>query len=80
MRIFCNAKDSLLFPTKNNGAFVMLSFEFNETVTNDVVNFEQPAPDLYFNIFCIDSIISLVSKAEIKFQVFHHLLLLHRLV
>ena len=34
-------KDSHIFSTKNNSVFVI----FNETLNNDVVNFEQPAPD-----------------------------------
>ena len=45
MRIFCNAKDSHIFPTKNNSVFVIFKFKnFNETLTNNNVNFEQPAP------------------------------------
>ena len=44
MRIFCTAKDSHIFSTKNNSVFVI----FNKTLTNDVVNFEQPGPDEQF--------------------------------
>ena len=45
-----NAKDSYIFPTKNNSVFVIFMFKiFNETLTNDVVNFEQPAPNLQFS-------------------------------
>ena len=45
MRIFCIAKDSHIFPTKNYSVFVIFTFKnFNETLTNDVVYFEQPAP------------------------------------
>ena len=45
LRIFCTAKDSHIFPTKNNSVFVILMFlNFNETLANDVVNFEQQAP------------------------------------
>ena len=40
MRIFCSAKDSHIFQTKNN----------SRTLTNDVVNFEQPAPE------CLDAL------------------------
>ena len=33
------------FSTKNIGVFEILKFEnFNETLTNDVVSFEQPGP------------------------------------
>ena len=41
MRIFSN------FPTKNNSVDIcnINVLNFNETLTNDVVNFEQPAPD-----------------------------------
>ena len=45
LRIFCIAKDSHVFPTKNNSEYVILTLSnFNETLTNDVVNFEQPVP------------------------------------
>ena len=45
MRIFCSAKDFHIFPTKNNGVFVIFTYKTNETITNDVVNFEQLAPE-----------------------------------
>ena len=41
MRIFCIAKDSHIFPTKNNSIFIYI-LNFNETLTNDVINFKQP--------------------------------------
>ena len=44
MRIFCTAKDSHIFQTKNNCICNINVLNFNETLTNDVVNFEQPAP------------------------------------
>ena len=45
MRIFCSAKDSQIFSTKNNSIFCDIYFQnFNETLTNNVVNFEQPGP------------------------------------
>ena len=34
------AKDSHIFPTKNNSIFL----NFNKMLTNDVINFEQLAP------------------------------------
>ena len=43
MRIFCSAKDSHIFPTKNNSVFVTIMFE---NLTNNVVNYEQPGPDV----------------------------------
>ena len=60
MRILCSAKDSHIFSTKNNSAkdshifstknnsvFVIFMLEmFNESLTNDIVNFEQLGPDL----------------------------------
>ena len=49
MRIFCNAKDSHIFPTKNNSVFVII-LNFNETLTNDLVNFEQLAESFTFSI------------------------------
>ena len=46
MRILCSAKDSHIFSTKNNSVFVILMFEIlTKTLTNDVVSFEQLAPD-----------------------------------
>ena len=42
MRMFCNAKDSHIFPTKKSGAFVIFMFQM---LTNNV-NFEQPARSL----------------------------------
>ena len=45
-----NAKDSYIFPTKNNSIFVIFTFKiFNKTLTNKVVTFEQPAPNLQFS-------------------------------
>ena len=39
------AKASHIFSTKNIREFEILEFEiFNETLTNDVVSFEQPGP------------------------------------
>ena len=53
MRIFCIAKDTHIFPTKNNRVFVIFTFKiFNETLTNNVVNFEQLAPvSLIFTLY-----------------------------
>ena len=46
-RSFCTAKASHIFSTKNIGIFQILTFEIlNETLTNKVVSFEQPGPDL----------------------------------
>ena len=39
MRIFCSPKDCHIFQKKNS-VFVLFVFK----ITNDVVNFEQPAP------------------------------------
>ena len=45
MRIFCNAKDSHIFSTKKYQRICNIYvLNFNETSTNDVVNFEQLAP------------------------------------
>ena len=53
MRIFCTAKDSHIFPTKNNSGFVIFTFlDFNETFTNDVVNVEQLAPGFRWCSLC----------------------------
>ena len=60
MRIFCNAKDSHIFPTKNNCICNINILNFNETLTNDVANFKQSAPDLglcYFAKAYLDFII-----------------------
>ena len=52
MRILCSAKDSHIFSTKNDSVFVILMFEnFNETLTNDVVSFEQLGPEILR--FCV---------------------------
>ena len=44
--LFFVGKISHIFPMKNNSIFVILTLfkKFNETLTNDVVKFEQPAP------------------------------------
>ena len=43
----CNAKASHIFSTKNIGLFEILMVEIlNDTLTNDVVSFEQPGPEL----------------------------------
>ena len=39
----CNAKDSHIFSTKKNRVFVI----FYESLTNNIVNFEQLGPDVY---------------------------------
>ena len=44
VRIFCSAKDSHILSTKNNNVFVIFQ-TFIETLTNGVVNFEQPGPE-----------------------------------
>ena len=55
MKIFCNGKVSYIFSNKkqqhicdNNSIFVIIILftfkKFNETLTNDVFNIEQPAP------------------------------------
>ena len=43
----CLAKDSHIFPTKNISIIVLFTFfqNFNKTLTNVVINFEQLAPD-----------------------------------
>ena len=42
------------FSTKNIGIFEKLTSENNETLTNDVVSFEQPGPDLLaFYLSCL---------------------------
>ena len=47
MRSFRNAKASHIFSTKNTSIFQILTFKiFNETLINDVVNFEEPGSDL----------------------------------
>ena len=50
VRIFCNAKDSHIFPTKKQQQWIcnIYLLNFNITLTNDAVNFEQLAPDCYF--------------------------------
>ena len=43
MRIFCNAKDSHIFPTKKTKCICDICIQnFKEMSTNNVVNFEQP--------------------------------------
>ena len=58
MRIFCNAKNSYIFPAKNNSVFVIFVFEILTKSFNDVVNFEQLAPGVDVNYgavftFCV---------------------------
>ena len=45
MLTICNAKDSHIFPTKQNGVFVCI-YNFNETLTNYVVDFKQTDPSM----------------------------------
>ena len=40
VRIFCNAKDSHIFPTKNNCICNIYILVFNNTLTNNIVSFE----------------------------------------
>ena len=51
MRIFCNAKDSHISPKKKKKKCIYNIYvrNFNETFTNDVVNFEQPVPAIYLS-------------------------------
>ena len=54
MRIICKvcyAKDYHIFPKKNNSVFVIL--------TNNIENFEQPAPDMHYQSHSIASYIRL---------------------
>ena len=52
MRIFCSAKDSHIFPTKKKQCICDINIlNFNETLTNDIVNFEQPAPEVLNIVF-----------------------------
>ena len=45
MRIFRTAKDSHIFSTKNNnGSVIIYVLNFNEMLTNEVVNFMELAP------------------------------------
>ena len=45
MRISCNVKYSHIFPTKKTQNICNIyALNFNETLTNDIVIFEQPAP------------------------------------
>ena len=45
VRIFCSAKDSHIFQQQKKQCICNINvLNFNETLTNDVVNFEQPAP------------------------------------
>ena len=47
MRIFCTAKDShIFFNKKLQRIYDICSQKFNETLTNDVVNFEQLGPEV----------------------------------
>ena len=63
MRIFCSAKDSHIFSTKNNKSICDIYLQnFNETLTSDIVNFEQLGPDVCFP----DRMIPLVSISEIS--------------
>ena len=41
VRIFCITKDSHIFPTKNNRICKIYVRNFNETLTNDAIIFEQ---------------------------------------
>ena len=49
-----SAKDSHIFPTKNNSVFVILMFEIlTKPLTNDVVSFEQLGHGCYFYSLCM---------------------------
>ena len=45
MKIFCIAKDSHIFPTKIKCICTNYVLNFNETLTNKVVNFKQLAAE-----------------------------------
>ena len=60
MRIVCTAKDSHIFSTKNNKHICDIYFQnFNEMLTNDVVNFEHPSPGCFKPVCTPNSQISL---------------------
>ena len=46
MRIVCSAKDSHIFQQKIAAYCDIYVYNFNETITNAVVNFELPAPEV----------------------------------
>ena len=61
MRIFCNAKDFHIIPAKNYSVFAIFAYcnicilNFNEMLTNDVVNFKQLAPGWWLSGYCLRS-------------------------
>ena len=56
MRIFCSAKNSPIFSTKNISIFVIFTFkiDFKETLTNVVINFEQPTLELHLHEYKVN--------------------------
>ena len=54
MSSFCSAKATHIFSAKHFSIFaVSLAVNFNESLTNDVVSFEQLGPDISTDLFCL---------------------------
>ena len=50
---FANAKATHIFFSKNISIFAVFNDQsFNDTLTNDIVSFEQLGPELLVNSFC----------------------------
>ena len=56
MSSFCNAKAThIFFSQKFQYICVSLDVNFNESLTNDIVSFEQLGPDIVFVLLFLDS-------------------------
>ena len=51
MSSFCTAKATHIFSAKNFSIFAYLDVNFNESLTNDIVSFEQLGPEFTFLIW-----------------------------
>ena len=48
MTSFCKCKSYSYFFSKNISVYAIVNYQrFNDTLTNDIVSFEQPGPGLY---------------------------------
>ena len=63
-RSFCTAKASHIFSTKNICVYLILMFEIltKQTLTNDVISFEPPGPEIEMRLGNDDSLIIIYVK------------------
>ena len=77
MSSFCKCKSYSHFFSKNISIYAIFNDQsFNDTLTNDIISFEQLGPGYLSSSGAVDDCLQLVylsDKAEIYFQNSHHL-------